>query len=606
MADPQTFSPNSSSLRQRAEYLANQDRAICAQDALSGESTKKILHELRVHQIELEMQNEELCRSQVELDRSKARYFDLYDLAPVGYLTLNAKGLIQEANLKAANLLGQDRRDLPHQALTRFILPEDQDIHYLANKRLFEASAPQGYELRLVKRDGTVFWGRLESTVSRVDDGKCLARLTLSDITEQKLAEAALQETIARLEATTYEASEMASKAELANLAKSQFLANMSHEIRTPLNGVIGMNSLLLDTELNDEQRGYAEIACRSGQSLLELVNDILDLAKIEAGKLELEEREFDLRTLLADAVAALEIKSREKGLSFRMVIGSNLPQTCTGDPLRLRQILWNLSANAIKFTREGGISVRVDRGVETAHKVEVRISVQDTGIGIPLDKQSLLFQNFAQVDPSVTRKYGGTGLGLAISKQLVERMGGKIGIQSAPLQGSEFWFSLPLGKVPGREGGVGSSSACGDASISDDLDSQGAILDEAIRILVVEENVINQKMLQGVLKKLGYAADSVSGGNQALNKLETFKYDLVLINLHLSGMDGRETTRRIRQANSGLQDQGMVVLGMTDDSLEMVRELCLESGMNDCLPLPLSPKILVEAVDRWAISRRR
>ena len=558
------------------------------------------------------------------------------------------------------------------------------------------------------------------------------------DVSARKRAEKTLLNTNLQLEAATSRANDLAARAEAANVAKSEFLANMSHEIRTPMNGVIGMTGLLLDTELSEQQRHYVEIVRTSGDSLLSLINDILDLSKMEAKKLELETIDFDLSSLLDDFASTLAMRTHEKGLELLCALDLDVPVLVRGDPGRVRQILINLVGNAVKFTRQGEVAVRAKLVSETDTEAVIRFSIRDSGIGIPAEKHQLIFQKFTQADNSTTRSYGGTGLGLAISKQLAEKMGGAIGMTSEEGKGSEFWFTVRLEKQAGRArvesppldglrglrvlivddnaasreilttrlaswgmrpsetpDGPGALQALYRALHESDafrlavIDMQmpgmdGETLGRTIktderlaqtrmvmlnflgmrvdarrlkeigfagyvtkpirhrdlkgvlslaltkqdgaepkpspiathhsardalnnmfanrqaRILLAEDNITNQQVALGILKKLGLHADAVANGAEVMNALKIIPYDLLLMDVQMPVMDGLEATKRIRDPQSIAPNHGIPIIAMTAHAMQSDRDRCLQAGMDDYVSKPVAPLILAEVLNRW------
>jgi len=478
------------------------------------------------------------------------------------------------------NIFGVPRQDFDGSISTyRSLLhPEDRDRVEAILDAALAAGGVFEMEHRIVRPDGGVAILSCRGEVVAGSGGQPERVMGVAqDVTDQKRVEDALRVSEDRARAAMDQAVE-------ASRLKSQFLATMSHEIRTPMNGVLGMAHLLLDTKLTPNQRRYLQALQESGTNLLEIINDILDFSKVEAGKLELESIDFDLRNIVESSSSLFLTTARSKGLDFAVTISPDVPSWVNGDPVRLRQILTNLTGNAMKFTDAGGVGVSVSAAGD-----RVRFEVFDTGIGIDPQAAKNLLDPFVQADASTTRRFGGTGLGLAISRQLVELMGGTLDFESRPSLGSRFWFEVPLRPA--------TRARPAEARLPEKLpEAEPPSGANAGRVLLVEDSYVNQLVASGMMEKLGYEVQVSPDGAHAVDVAAAGRFDLILMDCRMPVMDGYEATRRIR--NSDGPNRTTPIVALTASAMAGDRERCLAAGMDGYLSKPLDPRELAATLN--------
>ena len=684
---------DSKRLRRQAEKRLERNKQKESSPA-TPEELQRLVHELEVHQLELQMQNDELYQARSELEASLERYTNFYDYAPVGYFILEPSGAIQKANLTGAYLLGVQRNRLLTQPFSRFISADSRLTFNYFLEKVFRSQAKETCVVTLSNVGNAPLCVHIEARVSE-NGQEC--RIAVFDVTASKHVEARLkqseheknvilstmaekvvyhdnkmkirwanraaceffqmipeevegkicQEILSRrmedcqgcpvtkvLETGHYyqdtlkysdgktllisahpvsdsdggltgvvevsqditervrmeaELTKAKEECAAASGAKSSFLSYMSHEMRTPMNVIIGMANLVYESVHSREDKEYIDMIRDSAAFLLNLINRILDLSKIEAGMFELEHVHFNLRREVEKTVSSFDLDAEKKCLELSCSIDDNVPKLVTGDPTRLQQVLVNLIGNAIKFTEQGAVDISL-RQVET----DVLFFISDTGVGIQPEKIDRLFNVFTQIDTFGMRKYEGTGLGLAISKNLVELMGGSIGVESVENRGSTFYFTIPFAPFTGMDD-ITDTNVFGKPVES--LPEQPLLCGKKVlEILLVEDKPMNQKLATVLLEKKGHKVTTAINGREALDTLRSQLFDLILMDIHMPEMDGLEATARIR-AFENETVRRIPIIAMTAFAMKEDRDKCLQAGMDYYVSKPINTKELYSAL---------
>jgi PAS domain S-box-containing protein len=507
--------------------------------------------------------------AEVSLERSRQHLLFILRETPVGYIEWKLDFTVAYWNKAAEQIFGFKESEARGKHAMDLIVPAElhDEIETVWDQILHDRGGNENLNQN-VRADGSRIMCQWNNTVIRDPDGRTIAVASLvNDVTENMKAQEQMR--------LAMEAAQKATR------AKSEFLANMSHEIRTPMNGVIGLTELLLESDLDPQQRSYLEVIRSSGEMLITIINDILDLSKIESGKLDLTERVFNVEECLKTAFQLFSHSLQKKGLEAHIEVSNSIPRTVSGDPVRLRQIVYNLVSNAVKFTDAGSISMQAWSESITSRRVRLFVSISDTGPGIDTDRLETIFDPFSQADTSSTRSFGGTGLGLTICKRLCRMMRGDIKIDHTSPEGTRFVFSVELQTAP--EGGLG-GSLTGQQDARENPSEASAV-----RILVVEDNAVNRLVAKRILKRLGYDSATVNNGQEALDFVRAHPCDLIFMDLQMPVMDGFTATKIIREEHGSIPS----IIALTASAVDGDRERCMAAGMDDYISKPIN----IEAV---------
>ncbi|MFW5741385.1 MAG: PAS domain S-box protein [Myxococcota bacterium] len=518
--------------------------------------------------------------------RSESRLAAAVDLAELGLWEYDAAAGVIHADARCREVHGIEHdRPVTYDEMIALIHPDDRARVQERVRHALEDPDAQLYEVerRIVRSDGEQRWVAVRANIVRAEGehGQRVVRLigTLMDMTRRRN----MEEDLRRAK----------NEADAASRAKSEFLARMSHEIRTPMNGVMGITELaLMEENLPERAREYLTLAAQSAQGLLSIINDVLDLSAVEAGRVEIEAKPFEPLASVRAVTSTLEVVARAKGIGLRCRADPELPSVVIGDDGRLRQVLTNLVGNAVKFTSQGAIDIAVEFAehqpvVRRPERLRIVFTVRDTGLGIAPSNLDCIFERFSEATRSTHAEFGGTGLGLSIAKQLVELMGGRIWVRSEPGAGSVFQFTIDVG-VPETEAAAVTESVPASADVD---------LLQPLRVLVAEDNRLNQLVARRLLERLGHDVALASDGEEALEALARSRFDLVLMDVQMPKLDGDEVTRRVRAGDAGSRSRSVPIVALTAHAVDGDRERLLAAGMDDYLSKPLRAELLTEVL---------